>query len=65
MTQLQSGPFTLDYMESGNGEPVLLLHSTASGNRMWRRLTEDLHEAAPGRFRVLAPHLFGYGATTS
>ncbi len=50
----------LDYLEQGSGPPVLLVHSSVSGNRQWKRLTEELRS----RFRVLAPNLLGYGETT-
>lgn len=51
----------IDYLEAGRGAPVLLLHSSASGNRQWRKLIERL---AP-RYRVIAPNLIGNGATTA
>jgi len=37
----------------------MLVHSSVSGARQWRRLLEDLK----GRFRVRAVNLFGYGKT--
>ncbi|HEX6723149.1 MAG TPA: alpha/beta fold hydrolase [Burkholderiaceae bacterium] len=50
----------IDYADAGDGPPVLLLHSSVSGNRQWRKLIAGLSE----RFRVIAPNLRGYGATT-
>lgn len=50
----------VDYSDDGAGEPVVLVHSSVSGNRQWRRLIEDLRD----RYRVLAPNLRGYGETT-
>ncbi len=50
----------IDYADVGVGPPVLLLHSSVSGNRQWRKLIASLS----GRFRVIAPNLRGYGATT-
>src|SRR5512147_2427259 len=50
----------IDYSDHGSGEPVILVHSSVSGNRQWKRLIEDLQP----RFRALAPNLFGYGETT-
>lgn len=50
----------IDYAEAGDGPPVLLLHSSVSGNRQWRKLIARLSE----RFRVIAPNLRGYGETT-
>jgi len=38
----------------------VLIHSSVSGNRQWKRLTQALQD----RFRVLAPNLYGYGETT-
>jgi pimeloyl-ACP methyl ester carboxylesterase len=50
----------IDYADAGEGPPVLLLHSSVSGNRQWRKLIAGLSD----RFRVIAPNLRGYGATT-
>jgi pimeloyl-ACP methyl ester carboxylesterase len=50
----------IDYAEVGTGSPVVLIHSSVSGNQQWRSLTESLKE----RYRVLAANLFGYGETT-
>jgi pimeloyl-ACP methyl ester carboxylesterase len=54
------GALTVDYIEQGRGEPVVLLHSSVSGNRQWRALIDALSD----RYRVLAVNLFGYGETT-
>jgi pimeloyl-ACP methyl ester carboxylesterase len=54
------GKLTVDYTEQGAGPPVVLLHSSVSGNRQWRALTDELSD----RYRVLAVNLFGYGDTT-
>ena len=51
----------LDYIEKGQGETVLLLHSTAAGNKQWRKLIELLSSS----YRILAPNLYGYGTTPS
>ena len=51
----------LDYIEKGRGETVLLLHSTAAGNKQWRKLIELLSSS----YRVLAPNLYGYGSTSA
>ena len=51
----------LDYIEKGRGEIVLLLHSTAAGNKQWRKLIELLSSS----YRVLAPNLYGYGSTSA
>ena len=45
----------------GSGDPVVLLHSSASSAAQWRALAGQLSE----RYRVLAPDLFGYGASAT
>lgn len=52
-------PAPVDVSASGAGAPVGLVHSSASGNGQWAALARAL---APTR-RVIAPNLFGYGAT--
>ena len=32
----------LDYLEQGSGDAVFLLHSTAAGNKQWRKLIDEL-----------------------
>ena len=50
----------VDYLESGSSGPmVILVHSSVSGARQWRRLMDDLKN----EFRVRAVNLFGYGKT--
>src|SRR5262245_37895072 len=50
-------PFDVDFVEAGSAVPlVVLVHSSVSGARQWRRLMEDLKN----RFRVRAVNLFGY-----
>jgi pimeloyl-ACP methyl ester carboxylesterase len=60
MPTLLRNNLCIDYTDAGEGPPVLLLHSSVSGNRQWRKLVGDLS----GRFRVIAPNLHGYGETT-
>jgi pimeloyl-ACP methyl ester carboxylesterase len=50
----------IDYTDEGQGRPVVLIHSSVSGNRQWRALTDALSD----RYRVLAPNLYGYGETS-
>jgi len=51
-------PDSVDFVEAGSAGPVVVLvHSSVSGARQWRRLMDDLK----GRFRVRAVNLFGYG----
>src|SRR5262245_43059778 len=47
------------YVETGSGETVLLLHSSASTGAQWRSLMEILRP----HWRVLVPDLYGYGET--
>jgi pimeloyl-ACP methyl ester carboxylesterase len=54
----------VEYVEQGNGEPVMLLHSSASSSAQWRTLIGQLSERPNGRFRVIAPDLYGYGGTS-
>ncbi len=61
MPTLQHGRLCIDYADAGQGPPVVLVHSSASGNRQWRRLIERLSP----RYRVIAPNLMGNGATTA
>jgi pimeloyl-ACP methyl ester carboxylesterase len=49
----------IDLYEAGQGPPVVLVHSSVSGNRQWKKLASLLGD----RYRVLAPNLTGYGAT--
>ena len=49
----------LDYLEQGGGDAVFLLHSTAAGNKQWRKLIDELSP----HFKVIAPNLIGYGST--
>lgn len=61
MPLVSKGRLTVDYTEQGQGEPVVLVHSSVSGNRQWRALGDALAD----RYRVLAINLFGYGDTTA
>lgn len=60
MSILLRANLRIDHADTGDGPPVLLLHSSVSGNRQWRKLMAQLS----GRFRVIAPNLRGYGGTT-
>ena len=52
-------PTDIDTLEAGSGPLVVLVHSSVSGARQWRKLIDAL---APS-FHVKAPNLFGYGST--
>jgi len=51
----------VEYLEQGRGEPVVLLHSSASSSAQWRALAGQLSE----RYRVMAPDLHGYGSSSN
>jgi pimeloyl-ACP methyl ester carboxylesterase len=55
----QTTTIQTDFLEAGSGPLVMLVHSSVSGARQWRGLTEDLK----GHFHVRAVNLFGYGKT--
>lgn len=64
MTSLKVNNFngiSLAHRETGCGEPVVLLHSSASSSAQWRGLTALLEN----RFHILAPDLYGYGDTAA
>jgi pimeloyl-ACP methyl ester carboxylesterase len=61
MPVITAGAFDLEYTDTGSGPAVVLVHSSASGHRQWRQLTETLQS----RYRVIAVNLFGYGKTSS
>ena len=46
--------YKVDYLEHGEGKTVILLHSTAAGNKQWRKLIDTLSP----KFRVVAPNLY-------
>lgn len=48
-----------DFIEAGNGEKVILVHSSVAGAKQWRSLMEVLSKD----FHVIAINLFGYGDT--
>jgi pimeloyl-ACP methyl ester carboxylesterase len=60
MPVLSKGSLRIDYTDDGQGQVVVLIHSSVSANRQWRALTEALKD----RYRVFAINLFGYGETT-
>ena len=61
MPILETSGFRIDYSDAGAGTPVVLVHSSVSGNRQWNGLVQELEPHS----RVLAPNLFGYGDTTA
>lgn len=61
MPVMKAGAFDLEYTDTGAGPPVVLVHSSASGLRQWRRLIDSLQD----RYRLIAINLFGYGNTSA
>jgi pimeloyl-ACP methyl ester carboxylesterase len=51
----------VEYSDVGSGPTVVMLHSSVSGNRQWKRLIEELSP----RYRCIAPNLLGYGMTSA
>jgi pimeloyl-ACP methyl ester carboxylesterase len=54
------GEHWLGVQETGQGQPVVLLHSGGFSSRQWRKLTETL----AATHRVVVPDLLGYGASS-
>src|SRR4051794_19174240 len=52
-------PRRVDYLESGSGPVIVLVHSSMAGATQWAALTADLEQHS----HVRAVNLFGYGAT--
>lgn len=52
-------PMNVDYIEKGTGKTVILIHSSGAGNKQWRSLMDFLSDD----YHLIAPNLFGYGAT--
>lgn len=61
MPVLEHKNFRIDFSDAGCGDPVVLVHSSVSGKRQWKRLVQELQP----HFRVLAVNLFGYGETSA
>lgn len=52
---------TVRYLDSGAGEPVILVHCSSATHREWLGTIRALGEG----YRALAPDLIGYGSTDS
>jgi pimeloyl-ACP methyl ester carboxylesterase len=57
------GPIDTHYLDAGTGDPVLLLHGSGPGVSAWANWQKTIPGLAD-RFRVLAPDIVGYGATS-
>ena len=60
MPVIRTSSWTIDYVEAGSGPCVILLHSSAAGNRQWRRTIERFQD----QYHVIAVNFFGYGQTS-
>lgn len=56
---MKAVPENFGFFDEGQGEPVLLLHSSLSSRRQWRKLQQRLG----ARYRLLGLDLLGYGET--
>jgi pimeloyl-ACP methyl ester carboxylesterase len=52
-------PKDFAFFDEGRGEPVILLHSSLSSSRQWRRLQQQIGH----RYRLLGLDILGYGET--
>jgi pimeloyl-ACP methyl ester carboxylesterase len=59
MPSLEVRGTPVSFLDQGSGEPVLLLHGSASCSAQWRPFADALS----GRYRVLAPDLYGCGSS--
>ena len=61
MPILEKDELLIDYLQEGQGPPVILIHSSVSGNRQWKTLTESLRDER----NVFSMNLMGYGKTSA
>jgi len=59
MTRVSVGDVTLNVVEQGQGEPLLLVHGFPLDHSMWQYQLEGLSS----RYRVIAPDLRGFGGS--
>jgi pimeloyl-ACP methyl ester carboxylesterase len=59
--KLEIDGMPMQFVDEGNGHPVVLLHGGISSSRQWRSLIDRLS----GRYRLLAPDFIGQGGTTN
>lgn len=59
MPKVTSGEVSINYSDTGDGTPILLVHAFPLNSRMW----EPQIEALSDRFRLIAPDLRGFGAS--
>jgi pimeloyl-ACP methyl ester carboxylesterase len=61
MSTAEIGGITVAYSDEGQGQPLLLVHGHPFDRTMWRPQLEHFSRLG---YRVIAPDLRGYGATT-
>ena len=59
MTQLTIDDRTVTYVEHGSGQTIVLLHAGAGSGKQWAKTAPFLQS----HFRLIAPDLWGFGAT--
>lgn len=60
MPKIPVSYWQLDYDVTCEGRPLILLHSSLSGNKQWKPISKKLED----RHQVFAPSFFGYGKTS-
>ncbi len=58
--QFRKGDLLIDYSDDGQGLPVVLVHAFANDRTIWRPQIEALRT----RYRIIAPDLRGFGASS-
>jgi 3-oxoadipate enol-lactonase len=58
--QFRNGDLLIDYSDDGDGLPVVLVHAFANDRMIWRPQIEALR----ARYRIFAPTLRGFGASS-
>jgi pimeloyl-ACP methyl ester carboxylesterase len=59
MPTFEHKSLTAHYIESGAGDPAVLLHAGGSSGRQWRKMGTHLD----ADYRLIAPDLYGFGDT--
>ncbi len=59
MPSFRHAEIIANYIDEGDGDPIVLLHAGGSSGRQWRNIVARLSE----RFRCIAPDLIGFGQT--